>query len=271
MATLQERSVSLDERFKELDGKYAPPAGAELEIKRQQVSAADANFQIMAASPASDADLLDALMEHPAAMDQEWTRRLLARHANLSEQAVKVLMQDVSLAVLRDLAANPSLSAEVLEELFEQDEDMWVWTNLAGNPSISDALTVRLAAAEELGWIGKALAKRQTLLPEVLDILVASDNGYVRKEVARRHDLSEENMGTLMDDENSFVRSAFAGNSSVLPDILNHMAHNDSDSYVRYAIALNSAASYETLEHLADDEMKVVATAVQRNRNFTNR
>lgn len=222
----------------------------------------------VAESENASGDVLDHLLTVDWIKDHAWTRRCIARHPNLSDAGKLLLSTDHNEDVLYELTCNPSLTSEMLADMYSSDAGKGLARGFASNPNLPAHIQVAIAKDHfEDSWTIKPLAMNPSVTPEAIAILIETDNGFIRKELARSRRLTIEQQWTLAEDENEWVRSTLASNSSVDVAVLDHIARNDSIGFSRKAVANNAATAPDTVRFLMEDENKHVAWAAKKNRN----
>lgn len=204
---------------------------------------------------ATDAACLLALSKNPAANAKVLTA--------LSE---RVGNGPLGVAIHKNIAQNPSASADLLATIFERS-DVHTQAAIVGHVNCPDALIAKSATSETLLMM-RVLAKSRRLSKEVLQRYAASEDAGVRAGVAENGLTPVSIFRHFIKDASELVRRALASRID-LPEEHIEVLSRDADPWVRQRVARNPTTSLAVLYKLATDAEIDVRRAVARNSEST--
>lgn len=184
-------------------------------------------------NPSAPADLLEQIYLQAYATDDAYLRAAIIAHAHCPTALIDGVAADDDPIVLRQLAGDEHIGADVLAHLVDHDD-----------------AAVRCAAAANA-----------RLTPKQLKLLLKDKSSAVRRIVASRLDLSAVFIRHLMTDADHWVR-LWLGRNPVLPPKVMRILATDAHVDVRRAIARNPRCPVVLLEMLAVDKHAWVRSAV---------
>jgi hypothetical protein len=183
----------------------------------------------IAENPSAPAELLESIYDK----GDEYVRAAVIGHGNCSLYLLNKALQERSVLIQRQVAADKRLSQDDMVRL-----------------SLSQDRLVRCA-----------LALNSSAPKQVVKRFVNDENELVRRAIASRHDLTTSSAMHLMEDHDVWVRQKLARNPIVPAWVMSQLA-KDSHADVRRGVARNSRCPVALLKLLAVDEDYWVRSAV---------
>ncbi len=193
----------------------------------------------VAANPAASSDVLQALsldrsewvraavVANPItpanialglARDPAWhVRTQVAEHSRLDPSTAIALAHDPQVEVIRALAGNPHISADLIE-VIRNCGDSHALGILGSNPAVDDMNILAMLPAID-SWHRQEIAKRATLSTPLQEALCADEEVMVREQIAEHPKLDLEFLRILASDSEESVRTAVHRNPASDDDI----------------------------------------------------
>jgi hypothetical protein len=230
---------------------------------------------------ADDAESLLALSKNPSASAEV-----------LTCLSARMVDDELSVALNKNIAQNNSASAELLEHIYEisdlhtqaaiighvncphaliaqamTSDDLLIMRTLARDARISTDLLLKYASSDDAG-VRCGVAANATTPVSVIGDLVSDKSEMVRREIASRNDLLPVHIVKLLVDADVWVRQRLARNAIAPLPVLRALA-GDTHADVRRAVARNTQCPLELLELLATDDNAWVRAAVAYQHHST--
>ena len=200
---------------------------------------------------AGDTESLLALSKNPAASAEV-----------LACLSARMLDDELSVAVNKNIAQNSSASAELLECIY-QKSDVYTQAAIVGHDNCPDALIEQAMMSDDL-LIMRTLARDERISSDVLLKYAKSDDAGVRCGVAANATTPVSLISELVNDKSELVRREIASRNDLLPVHIVKLLV-DADVWVRQRLARNAIAPLPVLRALAADTHADVRRAVARN------
>ena len=229
-------------------------------ILKQQTQSKDYAFlaKNIAANPATPPSLL----AHIYAKGDVYTRAAVIAHKNCPLELLKSALVANENQVLRHLAADARLSAQVLGQL-ASNQDQQVRCAVATNISTPQIVIKRLLN-DSSPRVRRALASRTDLNKASMKYLVKDRDDWVRQWLARNPSLSVSLLKKLLLDSVPDVRRAVARNPECPVALLKVLA-KDSQAWVRAGVSYQPKAPKSLMLKLAKDQDIDVLSGVAHN------
>ncbi|MGP1716004.1 MAG: hypothetical protein ACTS9Y_02390 [Methylophilus sp.] len=203
------------------------------------------------AAKSDDAACLLALSKNPAANAKVLTC--------LSD---RVVSDDISLAIHKNIAQNESASSDLLARIYEQS-DLHTQAAIVGHLNCPAAVIARAASSEALLMM-RVLAKDRRISKENLLRYANNDDAGVRAGVAANAFTPMATIRHLASDQSELVKRVVASRVDLPGEQIEGLS-SDPDTWVRQRIARNTTTPLALLYRLAADEHVDVRRAVARN------
>jgi hypothetical protein len=200
---------------------------------------------------AEDAESLLALSKNPSANAEV-----------LACLSARMLDDELSVALNKNIAQNNSASAELLEHIYERS-DVHTQAAIIGHVNCPDALIAQAMTSDDL-LIMRTLARDARISTDVLLQYAKSDDAGVRCGVAANAKTPVSVIGELVSDKSEMVRREIASRNDLLPVHIVKLLV-DADAWVRQRLARNAIAPLPVMRALAGDTHADVRRAVARN------
>jgi len=218
------------------------------------------------------------ISEHPSTSPQlleqlydkgdVYVKAAVIGHANCPQRLIDQAVQDESVLIQRQLAADRRLSNEVITRL-SLHQDKSVRCALASNLSAAKDV-IKSLAKDDSDVVRRVIASRSDLTAQSINSLMNDQDVWVRQKLARNQIVPYRVLTKLSQDLQADVRRGVARNPRCPVKLLSVLA-KDEDYWVRSAVAYQRRAPEQLLVELAEDTAVDVLSGVANNQNTTQK
>jgi hypothetical protein len=239
-----------------------PAATAQLLSLLLQQQSQSTDYALLAKNVAANPATSSSVLEHIYAKGDVYARAAVIAHKHCPLALLKIALVANEHQVLRHLAADARLSAQVLGQL-ASNQDQQVRCAVATNMATPQIVIKRLIN-DSSPRVRRALASRTDLNKAFIKLLAKDADDWVRQRLARNPNVPGNLLKKLLVDVVADVRRAVARNVDCPVALLKVLA-KDSDAWVRAGVSYQPKAPKSLMLKLAKDTDIDVLSGVAHN------